>query len=467
MSKNFAQYDSKWASLGYPKSPDTMYDSGCGVCACADIVVNNPKYTAITPKEVREFMIKNGYAIAGAGTAWNGITACMKHYGFNVTNHSGMSTVWTALSKGNWGIFLFRGGSVDGKTVFTTCGHYMAVVDYKVKNGKHYVYLYDSGLRKHTGWFCYETQIKGLLPQVWTFSLPTKVGETTPAPKISTTESKDYMTATRWKTIQTWLGVKATGRLAGQSEKYAKNLEGLSDIMKLMDGSGKSDTVKALQCWLGFKQSGVMGTNLIKKLQGKIGVKQDGIWGDETSKVFIEYTKKHAKPSIKKKQDTRAMRFIDALEAYGRDIEKKYKYSNSHSATTWAGSKKNHIVNCARYVSWCLQYAGILNKGKVVYCTNALKGSGASQLKSSKHTKFSTPKKSAKTLAKEGKLKRGDICMFKNGKHTMVVYSVDKKTGDIHWYSAGGSDVKARKVRNRDKDNWDTRKVDYLIRIVD
>lgn len=462
MSTTFRQGDKRWASIGYPKYPDTMANSGCGATACADIICNNAKYKNITPKEVAEWMKKNGYAIAGAGTAWNGITACMKHYGFDVINHAGMSTVWEEMAKGAWCIILFRGGTKGGVT-WTTAGHYVCASAYKkdAKTGHHMLYTRDPAPRKNDGWHSYEKTMAGLIPQVWTFTLAKGNA------KVSTTVSKDYMTSTRWKKVQTWLSCSATGHIAGQSSKYKKNWEDLSDISKKIDGSGKSDSVKAMQCWLGLKQTGILTPSVIKVLQKKIGVTQDGIWGDNTSKAFIEYIGKHSKPVLKKKKDTRQMRFIDALEAYGRDIEKKYKYSNSHSSTTWEGSKKNHIVNCARYVSWCLQYAGILNKGKVVYCTTSLKGSGASQLKSSKHTKFSTPKKSAKTLAKEGKLKRGDICMFKNGKHTMVVYSVDKKTGDIHWYSAGGSDVKARKVRNRDKDNWDTRKVDYLIRIVD
>lgn len=158
-------------------------------------------------------------------------------------------------------------------------------------------------------------------------------------------------------------------------------------------------------------------------------------------------------------------KFLNALESYGKEIEKSFKYSNKNSKTTWASAKKNHITNCARYVSWCLQYAGILAKGEVIYWNGALKGSGASRIKKSTKIKRYKPNKTVKSLAKAGKLKAGDVCMFSNGKHTMVVRSVNKSTGAVKWYTAGPSDVKKHNVRNRRRSAYDKRKVSYLIRI--
>lgn len=468
MSKTFRQADKQWGSMGYPKSPDTMANSGCGATACADIIVNNPAYANITPKEVGTWMVKQGYAIKGAGTAWNGITACMKHYGFNVVNHASMDTVWKAMEKGDtWGIILFRAGSKGGVT-WTTCGHFVAFSAYKYENKQHFLYTRDPAPRKNDGWHSYEKTMCGLIPQIWTFTLPKAVASgTTPAPKVSTESSSCYMTHTNWKKVQTWLGCNATGYVAGQSSQYKNNYYDLADIQKNVDGTGKSDTIKAMQCWLDQKQTGLLTPAFIKVLQKKIGTTADGIWGENTSKAFIVYIGKNAKPNLKKEKDTRLMRFIDGLEAYGRDIEKEFKYSNSNSKTTWAEAKKNHIANCARYVSWALQYCGVLSSGKCIYCTTSLLGSGATQFKSSKYIKFSTPKKTVTDMAKAGELKRGDICMFTNGKHTMVVYNVDKKTGKVTWYSAGSSDIKAKKVRNRVRDEYQSRKVAYLGRIVD
>ncbi len=157
-----------------------MANSGCGPTACADIIVNNPKYVNITPKNTRDYMVNNGYAIKGAGTAWAGITACLKHYGFKVTNHPTMDGVWKEMAKPNRkGIVLFRAGTRGGVT-WTTCGHFLAFSAYKVKNGKHYLYMRDPGTRRHDGWYCYEDHMKGLIPQIWTCYVPE---EPKPKPK--------------------------------------------------------------------------------------------------------------------------------------------------------------------------------------------------------------------------------------------------------------------------------------------
>lgn len=158
-------------------------------------------------------------------------------------------------------------------------------------------------------------------------------------------------------------------------------------------------------------------------------------------------------------------KYINALEDYGKVIEKSFKYSNKNSKTTWASAKKNHIVNCARYASWGLQAAGVLAKGEVIYWNGSLKGSGSGRIKNSTKIKRYKPNKTVKSLAKAGKLKAGDVCMFTNGKHTMTIRSVNKSTGVVKWYTAGPSDVKAHNVRNRRRSAYDSRKISYLIRI--
>lgn len=173
MSKTFRQYDSRWGKKGYPSgSGCTMSGSGCGPTACADIVVNNPKYKGKTPADTRKYMCDHGYAIAGQGTAWNGIDACMKHYGFNVKRFDSMDAFFKEMSKENrWAIILFRGGSRGG-VKWTSSGHFVCASAYKVKNGKHYLYTRDPGLRNNDGWHCYEDHMKGLIVKLWVFSLP-------------------------------------------------------------------------------------------------------------------------------------------------------------------------------------------------------------------------------------------------------------------------------------------------------
>lgn len=173
-------------------------------------------------------------------------------------------------------------------------------------------------------------------------------------------------------------------------------------------------------------------------------------------------TKYQAQAAVVK---TTTDKFIDTLDAYGKEIEASFKYSNTNSKTTWAEAKKNHIVNCARYVSWALQAVGILPSGKCIYCTTSLLGTGAATIKSSSKVTLSKPGKTTISMAKAGQLKRGDIVMYTSGKHTMVVRDVNKTTGVVHFYSAGSSDVGVKNVRNRRRAEYDSRKVSYLIRI--
>jgi hypothetical protein len=62
-------------------------------------------------------MINKGYAIPGNGTARNGITDCLRSFGFAVKRHDNMTTFLSELNKGNViGIILFGGGTRGGVT---------------------------------------------------------------------------------------------------------------------------------------------------------------------------------------------------------------------------------------------------------------------------------------------------------------------------------------------------------------
>lgn len=184
--KNFKQYDSRWARVPYPRAPYYMADSGCGATACADIVVTNPKYKDKTPKNMAKFMTKRGYAIPNAGTAWAGITACLKHYGFSVTQHDDMASFFKEMKKtGRMAIIVFRGGS-KGDVTWTLGGHFLACSGMEIKNGQHRLYMLDVGPRGNTGWFTYEKHMKGLVAQLWTCYLPTAKKEVKPVAKKKT-----------------------------------------------------------------------------------------------------------------------------------------------------------------------------------------------------------------------------------------------------------------------------------------
>lgn len=183
--KNFRQTDSRWGGLGYKSKPYTMAGCGCGPTSGADIIASNPEYEKITPKTTRKYMIDHGYATNGHGTMWDGIAACLSAYGFKVTNHPDMPSFFKEMAKGGRrAIILFCGPKKNGKRLpatrggvtWTTCGHFVAVSGYKYENKKHYLYTCDpNGIRANDGWHCYETTMKGLIPQIWSCYLPEKV----------------------------------------------------------------------------------------------------------------------------------------------------------------------------------------------------------------------------------------------------------------------------------------------------
>lgn len=253
----YKQYDSRWGSKNYNGS-SSMATAGCGPTSVAMLAYAVDGKT--TPWDVAKFMQKNGYAIRNNGTAWSGIPAAMKHFGLqNVKNVASMEDVFSYLSKGYCAVFLFKAGSRGGIT-WTTSGHYVAVTGYKVENGKHKLYTRDSGGRNHTGWYCYETQMKGLIPQVWVGYVGAKI-----APKKETT--------TKEKT-------KATDKISN-NKKIKEN------------GVFNTETKVLMQLWLRVNADGIIGPATIKALQKKVGATVDGVWGTNTTKKLQTFLISH------------------------------------------------------------------------------------------------------------------------------------------------------------------------------
>ena len=204
----YKQYDSRWGSKNYNGS-SSMATAGCGPTSVAMLAYAVDGKT--NPWDVAKYMKKHGYAVYGNGTAWSGIPAAMKAFGLQdvkkVDVGSSMNTVWEYMAKGYCAVFLFRAGSRGG-VCWTTGGHYVAVTDYKVKNGKHYLYTRDSGGRNHTGWYAYETTMRGLIPQVWVGKVSNSKPSPAPAPKKTTPLGIDVSYAQ--KNID-WKKVKASG----------------------------------------------------------------------------------------------------------------------------------------------------------------------------------------------------------------------------------------------------------------
>lgn len=160
----YRQYDTRWGSTGYRRAPWTMAYGGCGPTACANIIAAKQ---GITPAATRDYFISHGYCADSNGSYWAGIPACLRTYGFSVTEHATMTGFLAEMAKGNrMGVILFKAGTRGGVT-WTMGGHFMAVSGYKEAGGKHWLYMHDSGSRRHDGWYCYEDHMKGLCAAVW------------------------------------------------------------------------------------------------------------------------------------------------------------------------------------------------------------------------------------------------------------------------------------------------------------
>lgn len=198
-SKVFSQLDTRWCYLPYPTKRYNIGTSGCGCCSVTNVIIERDKYKNYTPKNVQPYMKQ--FAVPGQGTLWSGITKTLEHYGFKPINHSTMKGLFETLAKRKqkMGIILFCGPknkngarlpATKGGVTWTLGGHYVAFTDYKVVGKKHYFYTKDSGGRRHTGWYCYETQMKGLIPQIWSALPPTEKKKAKAKPKASANGKK-------------------------------------------------------------------------------------------------------------------------------------------------------------------------------------------------------------------------------------------------------------------------------------
>jgi hypothetical protein len=167
----YRQNDPRWAKLPYPGGGCTIGGSGCGCCSIANIIIEIPKHAKETPATIQPYMKQ--WARCGDGTKRVGIEAAMKHYGFvNVMEHPNMASLWKALAKGGRvGVIEMGSKKVNGHQ-WTTSAHYLAFTDYKVENGKHYLYMKDSGWRHHDEWYAYETTFYDNGEAVWSGEIP-------------------------------------------------------------------------------------------------------------------------------------------------------------------------------------------------------------------------------------------------------------------------------------------------------
>lgn len=273
-SKIYRQADSRWGKLPYPTKAYSFANNGCGCCACTHCIIEIPKYANYTPADVRPYMVSQGFATKGHGTTWDGITKTLEHYGFKVSTpniNNSMTPAWNLLNKSGapkMGVLLFRKGTRGGVT-WTTGGHYVAFLDYKVVTGKHYFYCKDSGSRHHDGFFCYETTMKGLLPKIWIITSVPNSPAPAPTPKPSPTPSRKG----------TYTGVIPTPTIKRGSR--GQNVQNLQKFLNWYGGYGLS-------------VDGIAGrktVEAIKKFQKAEKISADGIYGKNSQAKAKVYKK--------------------------------------------------------------------------------------------------------------------------------------------------------------------------------
>ena len=175
---NYKQYDTRWAKLGYPKAPWYIRDCGCGEVAICNCIIEMEKYKNETPKTIQPYC-KQYAAPNGNGTYFSGIPKMMEHYGMTeVKEHQTMTQLWKELAKGDRvAIYLMGNRKGGSKGVhWTSSAHFVCSVGYKVKDGKHMVYVKDSYSTSElrNGWISYEANMRGDVSRVWSGKLSKK-----------------------------------------------------------------------------------------------------------------------------------------------------------------------------------------------------------------------------------------------------------------------------------------------------
>lgn len=125
-----------------------------------------------------------------------------------------------------------------------------------------------------------------------------------------------------------------------------------------------------------------------------------------------------------------------SLDRVAENLDKDgFRYSVNGGKGSYRRSKETRrVTNCAIYVSWALQDAGIIKKGQVFWIDKggAIRGKRKTCITKNSKLKVLHPHKKAKHAG----LKKGDICGWDSHIHTAVYAGRDAK-GRTLWYSAG------------------------------
>lgn len=361
---SYQQAEGKWAPLGYPKNPHLIRNCGCGEVAIANILIEMLQYINYNPATIQPYMKQ--YAEArGNGTYHYGIPAAMKHYGLTeVKEHPNMTSLWKELEKGDRvAVYLMGSRNAGSKKVhWTGSGHFVASVDYKKQNGKHYVYMKDSASKSslRTGWITYEENIRGACLRVWTGKISGKAADI-PKPPINIIDKSLTVDgiggSATVKATQTFFKTAVDGYLTGQNKKQMQYYPSLTAVKFGKDGS---PTVKALQKWLGVERDGILGKGTAAAWQHKLKQEGyytgivDGIFGAMSMKAWQKflnsklYGKKDPEPTAPTKTTTGSSGSTSGGSSSSsyKVIDVSYIQKNINWSKVKAAGIKGAIIRC-------------------------------------------------------------------------------------------------------------------------
>lgn len=419
----YLQTDSRWGGLGYPKSPWYLRNCGCGEVSICNVIIEMAQYANYTPATIQPYC-KQYAAPNGDGTYWSGIPAMMKHYGLTeVKEHATMDKLWTELKKGGR-IAVYLMGSKNGGSKgvhWTSGGHFVSSVDYKVEGGKHYVYVKDSYSNSslRNGWITYEENMRGDVLKVWSGKLN---GSTAPTPADGKLVVDGIGGTATIKAAQKYFKTTQDGIISGQNKAY-KNY--YPSITAVQFGKGGSSLIVAMQKWLGLSgPDGIIGKNTTRALQTKLrslgylakNETIDGIIGVKSMKAFQMFLNDNYGKTVPDPAPTPTPtktiqdKIIDACKVQAEWM-KNFTYKWESKPTIEKSKKKG---TCVTYTACVLQRVGLLKSGEHIWHNG--KGYGTGKV-TGNTSKFNVMYQNNKTLsALKGTLQKGDVILCDDNK---------------------------------------------------
>ena len=356
----FMQTDSRWGGLGYPKKPYYLRNCGCGEVSIANCIIEMSKYASYTPATIQPYC-KQYADPKGNGTYWSGIPAMMKHYGMTeVKEHATMDKLWKELAKGNRVAIYLMGSRKGGskKVHWTSGGHFVCSVDYKVQTGKHYVYVKDSysNSGSRNGWISYEENMRGDVVKVWSG----KIAKTAPTTYRPTTPYKGTLPKTNVTNGSRGADAKACMQFLNWCVKAGVGDDGIA-------GPKTEKAIRVFQATYGLDEDGIFGPACRKKAQAII---------DEHKQPpsLKPYAGEYPNTTVKVSKSKASILAEKANEfAYSTDTSKaKYK-GGAPTAAYKAGLNKAYPIrpwsakakagaSCDVFVGTCVRCAGIDSK---------------------------------------------------------------------------------------------------------